>query len=88
MWEKEKLLVQAISPFPTMYSKACFPGVSNDVIVWECVNSLPHGKILDGSKSSAFADNKINVTEKLKFVLGRVENIVKHEGQDGPGSLT
>ena len=24
----------------------------------------------------AFADNKINVTEKLKFVLGRVENSV------------
>ena len=33
-------------------------------------------KILDWSKLKAFADNKINVAEKLKFILGRVENIV------------
>ena len=35
-------------------------------------NSLPHGKILDPSELRAFADDKINVTKKLKFVLGRV----------------
>ena len=29
---------------------------------------------LDRSKLKAFADNKINVTETQKFVLGRVEN--------------
>ena len=40
------------------------------------VNSLPNSKILDWSKVKAFADDKINVTEKLKFVLGRVENMV------------
>ena len=28
------------------------------------------------SKLKAYADDKINVTEKLKFVLGSVENIV------------
>ena len=39
-------------------------------------NSLPNDKILDWSKLKAFADAKINVTEKLKFVKGRVENIV------------
>ena len=39
-------------------------------------NSLPNDKILDWSKLKAFADEKINVTEKLKFVLGRVESIV------------
>ena len=33
-------------------------------------------KYLDWSKLKGFADNKMNVTEKLKFVLGRVENIV------------
>ena len=46
------------------------------------VNSLPNDKILDWSKLKAFADNKIDVTEKLKFVLGRVyiiENIVGRE---------
>ena len=37
--------------------------------------SAPNDKILDWFKLKAFAD-KINVTEKLKFVLGRVENIV------------
>ena len=40
-------------------------------------NSLPSDKILDWSKLKTFADNKINVTEKLKFHLGRVENIVR-----------
>ena len=39
-------------------------------------NSLPNDKILDRSKLKAFADDKINVTEKLKFVLGRIENIL------------
>ena len=41
------------------------------------VSSLPNNKFLDWSILKAFADDKINVTEKLKFVLGRVENIVK-----------
>ena len=39
-------------------------------------NYLPNDKISDWSKLKAFADDKINVTEKLKFVLGRLENIV------------
>ena len=39
-------------------------------------NSLPNDKFLDWSKLKALADDKINVTEKLKFVLGRVENIL------------
>ena len=40
-------------------------------------NALPHDKFLDLSKLKAFADDKINVTEKLKFVLGRLENILE-----------
>ena len=47
--------------FPQCFQKACFPGASKGVIVWEWVK--------------AFANNKINVTEKLKFVLERIENI-------------
>ena len=39
-------------------------------------NSLPNNKILDWSELKAFADDKINVIEKLKFALERVENIV------------
>ena len=40
------------------------------------MNLLPNDKILDWSKFKAFADDKINVCEKLKFGLGRVEKIV------------
>ena len=39
-------------------------------------NTLPNNKILGQSKLKAFADDKMNMAEKLKFVLGRVENIV------------
>ena len=41
------------------------------------ISSLPTDKILDWSKLKAFADNKINVNEKLKFALGMVENTVR-----------
>ena len=37
--------------------------------------SLPN-KILDLSKLNVFADDKRNVKEKLKFGMGREENIV------------
>ena len=40
------------------------------------INSLQNNKLLDWSKLKAFAYDKINVTEKLKFVQRRVENIV------------
>ena len=38
-------------------------------------NSLPNDKILEYSKLKALADDKIIVTQKFEFVLGRVENI-------------
>ena len=47
------------------------------------VNPLPKDKFLDWSKLKAFADVKINVTQKLKFVLGRLENIVGKEENAG-----
>ena len=40
------------------------------------MNSLPNDTILDQSKLKGFADDKLNVTQKLKFILGRVETIV------------
>ena len=39
-------------------------------------NSLQNDKILDWPNLKAFADDKINVTKGLKFVLGREENNV------------
>ena len=48
-------------------------------------NPLPEDKILDRSNLKGFAEDKIDVTEKLKFVLGRVENIVgKGENAGSP----
>ena len=38
--------------------------------------SSPKDKILDQSKWKTFTDQKINVSQKLKFLFGRVENIV------------
>ena len=38
------------------------------------INSLPNDKIFNWSKLKAFADDKINVTEKMKFVLKMMEN--------------
>ena len=38
--------------------------------------ALPNNKILDQSKFKEFVDERIDETEKLKFVLGRIENIV------------
>ena len=40
------------------------------------LNSLPNDKNLECSKFKALADDKINVSQKLKFGFGRVENIV------------
>ena len=40
------------------------------------INSLPNDKFLDWSKLRVFADDKINVIKKLKFVFAQVEKIV------------
>ena len=42
-------------------------------------NSLPNNKVLDWSTLKALADDNISVTEKLKFVSRRVENIAGKE---------
>ena len=47
------------------------------ILVLYAFNSLPNYKSLDWSKIKAFADDKINVTEKLKSGLGRTENIAE-----------
>ena len=54
------------------------------ILVWYGINPYPnefdsllHIKFSEWSKLNAFADNIINVTEKLKFALGTVENIVE-----------
>ena len=45
------------------------------------INSLPNNKIVVWSNLKASANDKIYVAEKLKFVLGKVENI-KRNGEN------
>ena len=40
------------------------------------IKSLPNKKFLDRSELKELAEDIINMTEKLKFVLGLIENIV------------
>ena len=47
------------------------------VILRNVFNSLPNNKFLDWSNLKAFSVDKINVAEKLKFILQRVGNIVR-----------
>ena len=51
------------------------PGATGHIYLRYTINSLPNDKILDWSKLQALADDNINLAEKLKFVLERVENI-------------
>ena len=47
------------------------------------LNSLPNDKILDWFKLKAFEDNRLNMNQKVNFVLRRIENIVgKGENAD------
>ena len=48
--------------FPQCFQKACFPGVSKGVIVWEWVNSLPNHRNSDLSKLTIFAEENMDVT--------------------------
>ena len=71
--------------YPALYSfsQNVFSPVIDkfQVVICKCfqilqVQTLPSDKIVNWSKLKAFAGYKINVNEKLKFGLGKVENIV------------
>ena len=66
-----------------VFSVAFFPEAMKLRIVWLKVNSSLNDKILALTKLKAFADDKIIVTQRLKFILGRVENIVGKEENAG-----
>ena len=50
--------------FPQCFQKACFPGVSKGVIVWEWVKAL------------SFANNKFYLTQMMGFGSEKVENVM------------
>ena len=62
--------------FPQCFPKACFPGASKGVTVWEWVKSLPKDKFLDWSKLKPFADDKSNVAKMMISDFVRKENTV------------
>ena len=62
-----------------MFSKSCFISVikRRDCVIK--IYPLPDDKILDWSKLKAFADDKLNVTQNIKVVFHRIENVGKIE---------
>ena len=53
-------------PFSTVFQLYCCSQCTYQCIPG--VNSLPNDKFLDMSKLKGFADDKLNVAEKMKFV--------------------
>ena len=74
--QKEEMLVASIFCFSHNIFKYLHLGRENSWFVVRGINSLPNDKILGLTKSKVFADDQMNVTQILKFALGRVENIV------------
>ena len=62
--------------FPQCIQKACFPGASKGVIVWEWVK--PNDKLLDETKLRAFADDNSKVATITISLFDRIE---KHSGK-------
>ena len=52
---------------------------TSQISLWATLNSFPNDKILDWFKLKDFADDKINVTQRLNFILGMAENFVGKE---------
>ena len=78
MWKKGKIAhFRQFHLCPQCFPKVFFFSVLNRVYMEKRVNSLPNDTILEWSKLKAFADDKINLIEKLKLALGQVENIVR-----------
>ena len=76
------MLVTSIFSFSCNIFKFGFPHGQAPSID-EQFNSLPNNILLDWSKLKDLADDKRNVTEKLHFVLGRVENIEEKRENGG-----
>ena len=70
---KEKMVINSFVPFP----QNAFYSIKMENIVWPAVNLYAIAlNFVNSLPKKTFADDKINITEKFKFVLGRVESIV------------
>ena len=69
------MLVTAVSAFSAMSSTLIKEEYAISKLSSANAFNLDTSSVLNWSKLKAFADDKINVREKFKFVLGRLENI-------------
>ena len=79
MEEGRKCWSPGFSPFTTVFKIFTLNVVLLERVSGKSkntVNPVPNNKILDWSNSKAFADDEKNLSQKLEFVFGRVENIV------------
>ena len=67
--------------FPLCFQKACFPGASKGVIVWEWVKSMSDNKILGQSRFKAVAGNIIIKCCQLKELDSKRVESRKHGGK-------
>ena len=75
LWEKKKLLITSNFSFShSVFKRLIFQGHQKVSLRG---NGLTLHKFLDLSKLNAFAEDKIKVTQYLKFVLESIENIVE-----------
>ena len=63
--------------FPQCFQKACFPGASKGVIVWEWVKPFPKRQSLDSSKLKEFADDNLEFVENGRKLFKHVGNTVE-----------
>ena len=87
MWEQEKLLVTSNFSFShSVFKRLVLQTRKNKGLFRKGLttkpwpfNLSPNDKLFDLSKLKAFADDKSNLTQNLKFVLDGAENIVGKE---------
>ena len=81
IWQKWQKVIQ--TGRKQCFQKACFPGASKGVIVWEWVNSSPHDPTFNSLPKNKFKDwcvKHLRMTKlmwlKIDFNFGRVGNSV------------
>ena len=74
--------------FILLYANAFNFDQSKNFLLGKELNlTLPNNRIVNLSKLKAIAGGKIIVTQKLKFILGRIENVGKGENAGYPHFL-
>ena len=80
-WKSPKLADKGLGVTLPSYIGPSFGSLTTNVVHFSsqslAFNPLPNNKFLNWSKFKELADDKINLTEKLKFVLERAEIIVR-----------